>query len=75
MKTLLEWEKELGFIDTTADSEDDLKRQIDKKQAIKIWMADTSHKVIYEQRVQFLKDNGYDVTRKNMIDHTLPAKA
>lgn len=28
-----------------------------------------------EARVKYLKDNGYDVTRENMIDGDLPAKA
>lgn len=30
--------------------------------------------VNYDDRVKFLKANGYDVTRKNLIDGTLSAK-
>lgn len=30
--------------------------------------------VDFEQREQFLKDNGYDVTRENLIDPTLSVK-
>jgi hypothetical protein len=74
LKAIKTWEKEKGVIVTTVKdenakvSEDDFNALLD----------DPKHKwlgVQYEQRLQFLKDNGYKPTRQNIADATLEVKS
>lgn len=69
VKTIAEWEKEKGMLlpsrkPTEKISEDDFN-------AIPL---DDKIGVDHESRVKFLKDNGYEVTRENMVDSELSAK-
>lgn len=68
-KKLSEWEKDKGLIvkppvnDTTMTEAEFDEISMDDKVP-----------VAYEDRVKFLEDNGYAVTRENMIDVQLSAR-
>lgn len=68
-KTISEWEAENGCIVINLNPSDKLTEAQ--------WNAiDISDKfgVNHTDRIKFLKDNGYEVTRDNMIDGSLSAK-
>lgn len=63
VKTLAEWEKEKGFI-VTGDV--DPNKKITEAEVDDIEMG-KKHWVNHADRVKFLKENNYEVTRENMI--------
>lgn len=68
-KTIRDWEKQKGFIVKTAT---DLDQQMTEQEFDAISLSE-KHGVDHESRTQFLNDNGYEVTRENMINTSLSA--
>lgn len=68
-KKLSEWEKQKGMV--VKPPVDDVLMTEEEFDDI-----DINDKVLvaYEGRVKFLEDNGYDVTRENMVDVYLSAR-
>lgn len=68
VKTIEEWEKELGFI---VIDDTDISKKITGKEAGELFMSPSAKGVDHEQRIAFLKENGYEVNRENLADHEL----
>jgi predicted nucleotidyltransferase len=69
-KTLGEWEKERGFI----LQDGNVNKKYTEAEVDELLLTPKSVGVDHEGRTEFLKSNGYDVTRANMVDPTLSAK-
>ena len=67
-KTLEAFEKERGFIIL---GDIDLKREITEEELLELMHSNGFHGVDFEKRIKFLEDNGYEVTRDNLIDSSL----
>lgn len=72
-KTLAELEKERGFIAVDATAEE-LDKPVGDKKLIAMHLEGATVAVNHDHRVEFLKANGYEVTRENMVDSSLSAK-
>lgn len=70
-KTMSEWEQVKGCIVTTA-TQDDLSDPMTEEEFDAIPKLE-KHGVNYSDRIKFLQDNGYELTRANMIDSDLSA--
>lgn len=69
-KTFIDWEEKLGVMVRDAD-EKTLKSKITEAEFRESWGAGIPSGVNHKQRIKFLKDNGYEVTRENMLDGQL----
>lgn len=67
--TIEQWEKEKGCL---VLSDIDLKKVVSEKEFNAIPL-DERHSVDHDSRTKFLRDNGFEVTRENMMDHRLSA--
>lgn len=72
-KTVEKWEKEAGLIllDTEGIS---LKKSMDREEFDALVEKVGAAGIDYKTREKWLKDNGYDVTRDNIRNATLPSK-
>lgn len=71
-KKVVDWEREkqqmvkdLGKHDLAQDTE------ITEDQFMELILAEETAPVFFEDRIKFLKENSYDVTRANMLDSSL----
>lgn len=73
-KPVAAWEREANTFVT--DETVDLEEKITWDEFVKLYMVDRSRSlgVNFEFREKWLKDNGYEVNRKNMIDTSLSGK-
>lgn len=71
-KTVSEWEQENGVIFT--DDNVDLKSKVTADEFEKLRQQHVWAAVNVEARTKWLKDNGYDVTRENLVNVDLPSK-
>lgn len=69
-KTVQEWEKEKGFIVINGM---DLNQQLTEEEFVAIPLSERTG-VDHAQRTKFLTDNGYELTRGNMINSSLSAR-
>ena len=72
-KTLEEWEKERGFLHV--DPKVDLKQKFTEQEIIDLMATYDIKGVDHESRKEFLEENGYKVTRENMLNSELSAKS
>lgn len=72
MKTLAEWEKEKNWIYKAATPEL-LNKQMTEDEFIELLTSDHNnfHGVNHADRIEFLQNNGHQVTRENMVNHKL----
>lgn len=70
-KKISELEKEVGFFLTIDHDPEELMNRDDY---LSLAFDTGAIGVAYEDRVEFLKKNDYEVTRKNLLDTTLTAK-
>jgi hypothetical protein len=74
MKTLAEWEQELHILIVDADPAD-LEKKVAEPDAAQLMMDGKARGVNHADRIAFLKANGHKVTRENMINPNLSARA
>lgn len=74
-KTFEEWEKSKNRM-AIDSSRINTTKQITEEEFEQMHVADTQNwrTVMYKDRVQFLKANGYDVNRENLLNAELSAK-
>lgn len=73
-KLITTWEKEKGIIFTSPDI--DIKSKVDENEINGLINNNMTFVlgINWADRVNFLKSNGYEVTRDNLIDVNLPSK-
>lgn len=72
-KTIGEWERELGRL-FTQYSGDELLTEITETQALELLQLPTTIGVNWDDRIEFLTNNGYPITRANLVDSSLSTK-
>lgn len=72
-KALKTYEKERGLI-FVGDAVD-LDARYSEEEFLEFWSVNEYVGVDHESRTEWLKNNGYEVNRKNMIDHSLETVA
>ncbi len=73
-KKVIDWEREKGvMIIDLGDLKQD--SQITEEDFMKHFTKYNTHGVSFDDRIQFLKDNGYELTRANMMDSSLSTHA
>lgn len=71
-KTIEELEIEKGYVIL---GDVDLKEKLTDEEFISLAETNGFHGVNFEDRIKFLKDNGYEVTRENLIDSSLSCRS
>ena len=73
--TFEQWEEKIGIISDHFDPKTkDNKLTEDEFRELAMPTNDSFRGVMHEDRIKFLKDNGYELTRENMCNPDLSAK-
>jgi len=66
-KTMKQWENELNLVFSDYDG----KKKLTRQEVSNIQLGGGAIGVDIEARTKWLKENGYEVTRENLVDFTL----